>query len=68
MDSSDAVIQEVFYQKGVLKNLENFLEKHLCWSLILVKFCATAPVQYGFLVCILQMLQYKEQKSQLDLF
>ena len=61
-------IPEVFCKKGFLKNLENFTGKHLCWSLILVKLCATAPVQYSFLVCSLYMPQYKKQKPQLDLF
>ena len=51
MDSSEAVL---FCQKGgVLKNLVNFTGKQLCWSIILVKLCATAPVQYSFLVCSL---------------
>ena len=41
---------EMFYQKGVLKNLKTFTGKQLCWSLILVKLCAAALVQYSFLV------------------
>ena len=36
---------KVFCKKGVLKKLKNFIEKHLCWSLFLVKLhafgCAT---------------------------
>ena len=27
----------MFYKKGVLKNLANFIGKHLCWSLFLIK-------------------------------
>ena len=50
--SSEGVLK-----KSVLKNLEDFTGKHLCWSLILVKLCATASVQYSFLV-------YKEQNTK----
>ena len=64
MDSSEAFIRRCSVKKGVLNNLVNFTGKHLCWSLILLKLCATAPVQYSFLVCSLQMPQYKEQKPQ----
>ena len=28
---------EVFFKKGVLKNFANLTEKHLCWSLFLIK-------------------------------
>ena len=28
---------EVFFKKGVLKNFANLTEKHLCWSLLLIK-------------------------------
>ena len=31
----------VLLKKVFLNNLENFTGKHLCWSLILVKLCAT---------------------------
>ena len=35
---------EVFYQKGVLKNFAEFIEKPLCQSLFLIKFKALAWV------------------------
>ena len=31
---------KVFCKKGVPKNLENFIEKHPCWSLFLIKLQA----------------------------
>ena len=31
---------EVFYKKAILKNFANFKEKHLCWSLFLIKLHA----------------------------
>ena len=31
---------QMFFKIGVLKNLGNFIEKHLCWSLFLVKLQA----------------------------
>ena len=30
-------------KKGVLKNFANFTEKHLCWSLFLIKFQDFGP-------------------------
>ena len=34
---------EVFFKKGVLKNFANLTEKHLCWSLFLIKMEAWGP-------------------------
>ena len=48
MDSSEAVARKCFVKKGVVKNFANFTGKHLCWSLTLVKLCATASVQYSY--------------------
>ena len=36
--------QRCSLKKGVLKNLANFTEKHLCWSLFLIKLQAFRPV------------------------
>ena len=35
-----AISVEVFYKKGVLKDFKNFIGKHLCWSLFLIKLQA----------------------------
>ena len=37
---------EVFCQKGVLKNLEKFTGKHLCWSLFFNKVAGGKPETY----------------------
>ena len=34
---------EVFFKKVVLKNFANLTEKHLCWSLFLIKMEALGP-------------------------
>ena len=34
---------EEFYKKGVVKNFAIFTEKHLCWSLFLIKLQAYRP-------------------------
>ena len=34
---------EVFFKKDVLKNFANLTEKHLCWSLFLIKMEAWGP-------------------------
>ena len=34
---------EVFFKKGVLKNFASLTEKHLCWSLFLIKLQAWEP-------------------------
>ena len=34
---------EVFFEKGVLKNFENFAGKHLYWSPFLIKLQAFRP-------------------------
>ena len=33
----------VFYKKAVLKNFAMFTEKHLCWSLFLIKLQVSSP-------------------------
>ena len=33
-----AIRVEVFYKKGLLKDFVNFVGKHMCWSLFLIKF------------------------------
>ena len=35
-----AIRVEVFCKKGVLKDFVNFIRKHLCWSLVLIKLQA----------------------------
>ena len=35
--------QEVFFKEGVRKNFANLTEKHLCWSLFLIKMEARGP-------------------------
>ena len=35
---------KVFCKNGVLKNLANFTEKHLCWSLFLIKLRASVSL------------------------
>ena len=34
---------EVFYKKGVFKNVSNFIGKHLCWIFFLIKLQAFRP-------------------------
>ena len=34
---------DVFYRKGVPKSFASFTEKHLCWSLFLIKLQAYRP-------------------------
>ena len=34
-------LEQMFYKKGVLKNLSKFTGKHLCWSLFLIKLQAS---------------------------
>ena len=35
----------MFFKIGVLKNFANFIGKHLCWSLFLIKFKKKTPTQ-----------------------
>ena len=37
-----AIRVEVFYKKGLLKDFVNFVGKHMCWSLFLMKFLIKA--------------------------
>ena len=34
MKSDNLLVYQVFYKKGVVKNLAKFTRKHLCWSFI----------------------------------
>ena len=38
---------QMFFEIGVLKNLRSFTEKHMCWSLFLIKLQASCfPVKF----------------------
>ena len=57
--------QRCSVKKSVLKNLANFTEKHLCWSLFLIKLQAFRPVTLlkkvsNTSVCLWNLWSYKE--------
>ena len=49
---------QVFFKIGVLKNFTTFKEKHLCWSLFLIKLQAWRPTLYQKEI-LTQVFSYK---------